>query len=282
MKRYLPYIFLLWLAAACSAEERPAPSRLVLEGWIESGGHPMVLLSETMPLREGTISQTDMLSGIAKYARVTVSDGEQTVVLTGGVDTRYFPPYVYTSPKMTGVPGKTYTVTAEYKDYRATAKTVIPEPVELDDIVSRPLQDTVYTLLCTFTDPPQKGNYYKAFTKTVGKDSRYQPSVLAMASDEVFEEHGEMMLWSTQRLLSPLYFPDIILGDEMWIKFCTMDEATFNFWSNYEVTLATNANAMYYFDADMKVNVQGALGYWAGYGATEYKVTVGEPGFTRK
>ena len=41
-----------------------------------------------------------------------------------------------------------------------------------------------------------------------------------------------------------------------------------------EVTLATNANAMYYFEADMGANVSGALGYWAGYGVNEYSFTI--------
>ena len=163
---------------------------------------------------------------------------------------------------------------AEYKDYKAFAETTIPEPVPLDTVYPRVMKDSIYTIICGFTDPPAEKNYYKVFTKTVGTDERYQPSTLAIASDEVFDGYAEIILWNTQRLMAPLYAPNIALGDEVWVKFCTMDEQTFNFWSNYEVTLATNANATYYFDTDMRVNVEGALGYWAGYGVHEYKVKV--------
>jgi len=262
--------------AGCQVQDDTAPqdTSLVVEGWIDSGGHPMVLLSETLPVRNGVIHTTDIISSIAKWAKVTVSDGDRSVILTGGPDTRYFPPYVFTSPEITGEPGKTYTLEVEYKDYKAFAETTIPQPVPIDTVYSRPLADSVYTLVCGFTDPPAKGNYYKVMTMTEGKDSRYMMSTIAMASDEVFDGYSEIVLWNTQRLDEPLYYPNMSPGEEVWVKLCTMDSRTFSFWSDYEVTVATNFNAMYYFDAAMEGGVKGALGYWAGYGVSEYKAVV--------
>lgn len=274
MKRSIHILLSLLLFLGCTAEEPPVKTYLVLEGWIDSGGHPMILLSETLPAGNRLIRRSEVIGNIAKWARVSVSDGDEEVILTGTLDNRYFPPYVYTSERITGVPGKTYTVDVKYKDYHATARTTIPEPVPLDTIYSSQLLDTLYRVMCGFTDPPEKGNYYKFFTMTEGVDERYQPSVMAMASDEVFEGYTEIPLWSTQRLLNPLYRPDMIKGNTVQIKFCTMDKGTFRFWENYEVTLATNANAMYYFEADMGANVEGALGYWAGYGVNEYTYTI--------
>ena len=272
--RKLLFLPALLLLLSCQGSKPPVKTHLVLEGWIDSDGHPMVLLSETMPVGDEEISLKDVLSNIAKWAKVSVSDGDKTVLLTGTVDPRYYPPYVYTTSEITGVPGKTYTVDVEYKDYHATASTTIPEPVPLDKLYCVPLLDTLYRVMCGFTDPPEPGNYYKVFTKTEGKDTRYQSSVMAMASDEVFEGYTEIYLWSTQRLMKYLYFPDICYGDELCVKFCTTDRSTFRYWENYEVTLATNANAMYYFDADLEANVHGALGYWAGYGVSEYKIKI--------
>ena len=274
MKRSIHILLSLLLFLGCTAEEPPVKTYLVLEGWIDSGGHPMILLSETLPAGNRLIRRNEVIGNIAKWARVSVSDGDEEVILTGTLDDRYFPPYVYTSERITGVPGKTYTVDVKYKDYHATARTTIPEPVPLDTIYSSQLLDTLYRVMCGFTDPPEKGNYYKFFTMTEGVDERYQPSVMAMASDEVFEGYTEIPLWSTQRLLNYLYLPDMAKGNTVHIKFCTMDKGTFRFWENYEVTLATNANAMYYFEADMGANVEGALGYWAGYGVNEYTYTI--------
>ena len=235
----------------------------------------MVMVSESIPVHNGEINASDILSSVAKWAKVTVSDGEQSVILTGSLDTRYYPPFVYTSPLITGEPGRTYTLEVEYKDFKATAETTIPEPVPIDTLYPRVLKDTVYTVVCGFTDPPAKGNYYKVMTKTVGKDERYMMSTVALASDEVIDGYSEIVLWNTQRL-DELYHPNISIGDELWVKLCTMDEKSFNFWSNYEVTLATNWNAMYYFDSDMSGGVKGALGYWVGYGVSEGKVKVEE------
>lgn len=277
MKKYLLSLLPLLVMAACTGVEPPLKTQLVLEGWIDSGGHPMVLLSETMGVAGESIRREDMIENIAKWAKVTVSDGETTEILTGTVDPRYFPPYVYTSSRITGEVGKTYTVEVEYKDYHATASTTIPEPVPLDTLYCKPLQDTLYRVMCGFTDPPEKGHCYKAFTRTVGKDLRYQPSVMAMATDEVFDGYAEIYLWSTQRLTNHLYFPDICEGDELFVKFCTMDRTTFRFWENYEIALASNVNSVYQFDSDMEANVHGALGYWAGYGVSEYHITVKAP-----
>ena len=274
MKRSILILLGLLLAFSCAQEEAPVKTYLVLEGWIDSGGHPMILLSETLPAGNRLIRRDEVIGNIAKWARVSISDGDEEVLLTGTLDTRYFPPYVYTTNRITGEPGKTYHVDVQYKDYHATAHTTIPEPVELDTIYCVPFVDTLYRVACGFTDPPEKGNYYKFFTMTEGEDERYQPSVLAMASDEVFDGYTEIYLWSTQRLMKKLYHPDMCYGDVVHVKFCTMDEGTFRFWENYEVTLATNANAMYYFEADMGANVEGALGYFAGYGVNEYTIEI--------
>ena len=117
-------IWFLLAAVACRKQETPAPV-LVVEGWIENGAAPVVMLSESIPVVDNQeISPSDMLERIAKWAKVTVSDGTRTEVLTGMTDPDYFPPYVFTSGRMKGEVGKTYTLTVEYKDYKATATTV--------------------------------------------------------------------------------------------------------------------------------------------------------------
>ena len=270
----LPILLLPGVTACESALPQPEPPHLILEGWIDSGGHPMVHLSESMPLREGKLSQEEMLQSIAKWAKVTVSDGETTEILTGQLDTDYFPPYVFTSSRITGVPGRTYSLRVEYKDYLATAETTIPEPLELDAVYPRAMGDSLYSVVCRFTDPPAPGNCYKVFACREGKDTQYLPATMTHASDEVFSGTAELVVFHLQGLLHFLYFPNISLGDTVWIKFCTMDRVQFDFWKNYELLLGSNANAIYSFESSLESNVRGAIGNWAGYGATEYKVEI--------
>lgn len=265
---------LLAALTGCSRQEMPVATRLTVQGWIENGGHPLVMVAETIPMDgEAHISQTAMMEHIAKWAKVSVSDGENTVILTGNADPDYFPPYVFTTARMTGEVGKTYTLTVEYKDYKARAVTTIPEPVPVERISMMQMSDSLFTLQVGFIDPPEKGNYYKVFTRTTGIDTHYHPSAMAQFSDEILDGYSEFRLFSVQRLLDLVDSPNYRLGEEVWIKMCTTDAATYNYWNNFELMLATNANATIWLDPDMQSNMEGALGYWAGYGVEqEYSV----------
>lgn len=277
MKKIFPVLFLV-LFAACSKQEETGSSYLVVEGWIESGDHPVVLVSESIGIAtDKKMASADMLDHIAKWAKVSVSDGEQTEILTGLVDTRYFPPYVYTSSKMTGEAGKTYTLTVEYKDYKVVASTSIPEPVPIDTVYVQSVTDDYASVRVGFTDPPQKGQYYKIFTKTENQDSHYHPSAMTNLSDESLDGYTEVFLYSTQRLMDSVDWPNIKIGDVLWIKLCTMDRKSFDYWNNFEIMLASNSFSMY-FESDLDSNLSGAQGYWAGYGVDrEVPFLVREP-----
>lgn len=257
---------MLLLAVSCNKGAPVGDSQLVVEGWIESGGHPVVLLSESIPIVvEKQMHSSDLVASLAKWAKVTVDDGQRAVTLTGVADNRYFPPYVFTSSKLTGEVGKTYNLHVEYKDYVADASTTIPQPVPLDTVFVASVTDSLCNVTCGFTDPVEKGNYYKFFTRTEGKDSHYHPSALAQMDDSRMDGYTEVFLYSTQRLMDLIDLPNIKEGDEMWVKLCTMDETGYRFWTAFETMLASNTFNMY-FGADMGANIRGGVGYWIGYG----------------
>ena len=112
MKPYCIYTLGLILMAcatltACMEEEdAELQTQLVVEGWIEDGGYPVVLLGETHAIDAG---MQNIENYIVRWGKVTISDGTDSVVLTGGYDNDFFPPYKYTTFKMTGQAGKTYT-----------------------------------------------------------------------------------------------------------------------------------------------------------------------------
>ena len=277
--RLLIPLTLLLLLFACKKQETPGTSQLVVEGWIESGGHPIVTVSESIGIVTGKeMYPKDLLDHLAKWAKVSVSDGENTVILTGMADSQYFPPYIYTSSRITGEVGKTYSLRVEYKDYVATATATIPEPVPLDTVYVKSVsRDSLCHVMCGFTDPAPKGNYYKVFTKTKDVDAHYHPSAMATYSDDQIEGYTEVFLYSTQRLLDYIDMPNIHTGDVMWIKLCTMDQVSFRYWDNFEIMLASNFMGTY-FENTLKANLTGGVGYWAGYGVDkEVKFTVTKP-----
>ena len=79
-----------------------------------------------------TISSLE--DNIIHWGKVTISDGEKEVILTGYYDEAYFPPYIYTTTEMKGRVGRSYTLTAEYDGLSASATTSIPQPVELESV----------------------------------------------------------------------------------------------------------------------------------------------------
>ena len=275
---HIVVIALLPLLLACSKTEEVGRSQLVVEGWIENGGNPVVMVSESIGIATGReMDSKGILDHIAKWAKVSISDGTRTEILTGIPDTEYFPPYIYTTSAITGEVGKTYTLKVEYKDYKVEASTKIPDPVPIDKVYVQAVTDTTASVRVCFTDPPQTGQFYKIFTKTEGKDSHYHPSAMTNISDESLNGYTEVFVYSTQRLMDYIDMPNIHTGDVLWIKLCSTDRKTFEYWNNFEIMLASNAFSMF-FENDLESNLDGALGYWAGYGVDkEGKFTVTDP-----
>ena len=277
MKKYA-HILLLLAMMACSKTEEVGRSQLVVEGWIENGQHPIVMVSESIGIATDREMDTKgILDHIAKWAKVSISDGTRTEILTGIPDPEYFPPYIFTTSNITGEVGKSYTLKVEYKDYKMEATTRIPDPVPIENVYVQSVTDTTASLRVCFTDPPQTGQYYKIFTRTEGKDSHYHPSALTNVSDESLDGYTEMFIYSTQRLMDFVDFPNIHVGDVLWIKLCTMDRPGYLYWNNFEIMLASNMLSMFY-ENDLESNMEGALGYWTGYGVDkEVKFTVTDP-----
>lgn len=278
MKKTIHIAALLAVLAACSKTEEVGRSQLVVEGWIENGDHPVVMVSESIGIAtDREMDAKGILDHIAKWAKVTVSDGATTEILTGIPDTEYFPPYIFTTSNITGEVGKTYTLKVEYKDYKVEATTRIPPPVPIDKIYVQSVTDTTASVRVGFTDPPEKGNYYKIFTKTEGKDAHYHPSALTNVSDDSLDGYSEVFVYSTQRLMDTIDWPNIHTGDVLWVKLCTMERSGYEFWNNFEITIASNALSTFY-ESDVESNMSGALGYWIGYGVDkEVQFTVTDP-----
>lgn len=272
MKKILYYILPL-LVLSCTAKEQPGETQLVVEGWIENGEHPVVMVSESIGVTTNApIDANAMVGHLAKWAKVSISDGEETVILTGMGTADLFPPYMFSSSKITGEVGKTYTLRVEYKDYVATAEATIPEPVPIDTLYIRTVADSLGTIMCGFTDPSDKENYYKIFTRTKDKDTRFHPSALAQTTDENLSGYSEMFVYSTQRLLEPIDMPNIREGDEVEVKLCTMTSELFDFWNRFEIFLTANmVDFRPVTDNTVHANMHGALGYWAGYGVHRQK-----------
>ena len=136
-KQFLYNIVLLLslLFAACDdGDIQPTPQQsLVVEGWIENGEFPIVIVTKTLPISDDYQNMDNLFDHLVRWAKVTISDGENSVVLSGRYDDTYYPPYVYTTSYMRGELGKTYSLTVEYEGQKLTAQTTIPNSLPVID-----------------------------------------------------------------------------------------------------------------------------------------------------
>ena len=269
MKKAL-LILLSVLLLSCRENALPsAPQRLVVEGWIENGAHPVVTVTRTMNVVIGEdLDAGDIAHNIIRRAKVTVNDGERDYPLEGKVDINVFPPYRYTTDALVGEVGKTYTLRVEFEDYVVTGETTIPAPVPIDRVYVREVVEGTGTLACAFTDPPEPGNCYKIFTKTRGKDGDYIPTAFGMVADkDLSTPQAEVFIYSSMRVMNLYILPNIGEGDVVSVKLRTLTPGSYDIWAAFERRSTGTALNLRPYETDAITNLQGGLGYWVGYGA---------------
>ena len=282
MKKIL-IAFALLLAAACTPSWQPeGEERLVVEGWIDAGGFPIVMVTTSVPTSTEYQSIDDQKNHLVRHAKVTFSDGATSVILTGMDNKRYFPPFIYTTSDLRGVAGKTYTLKVEYKGMTATASTTIPASVPLDSLWCVPSADDKgkYNIKARFSDPEASEDYYRLFVKVAGKDSSYVASYMGCMSDSDLLRPAEINVMrglSVDNESSWAWNPaSFEKGDEVMVKFCTMDRVSYEFWNSYERVVSLSVLPMFQATYNPAYNVTGGIGYWCGYGASKYAIRVGE------
>ena len=252
-----------------------AESELVLEGWIEEDGFPVVLLSTSVPVTTGSKDMESLQEHIVRWGKVVISDGDKEVVLTGGPDERFIPPYSYTTAKMRGQAGKTYTLKAEYKDRRITASTTIPQSKELEYLRTEQVSPGKYKIVAGMKDDSSGKDFYKFFVKREGKDSAYMSSFRGLVNDEVLTDGvNEVSVYngiSVRESDFDQYFEE---DDVVYVRFSTMDEASWIYWDGFEEIQSLSRNPFFPVSNAIRSNVTGVLGYWAGYGSTYYRLPI--------
>ena len=267
---------LLLLIASCQdgVELEQAPSALVVEGWIERGSFPVVQVSHTLPISTQTQQMKDMTDYIIKWAKVTVSDGEKEVILTGVYDEKYFPPYIYTTSNLRGVAGRTYTLTVDYRDYHASAVTTIPEHTPHCEYRIAPCadNDTLYEIYATLAEMDDtEGQYYQFFACTDAISRQYQPCPGASVEGAAYTASSEICLHRGQRWDTYPYNPYFSTSEHVSLKCALMDETSYLFWKNYTQNMALSRLMFAAPNSDLPTNIIGGYGYWCGYNAEKRK-----------
>lgn len=243
-------------------DSKTAP--LVVEGWIEDEAKPIVLITRAADLSV-TTGPIDEL--VQRWCRVTVSDGEESEILAMKINPNFVPPIIYTSARLKGKVGHTYTLTVETDKDTITAVTTIP-PVSRIDSLSISSVDTMFNVRLFANVKLELSQYYKIFTK-VNEETRYYSSFLGIFSiDEYNPNKGWNVARGIHQTYEGKYTPNYITGDTVYIKFCTMDSVAFAFWKSYERSVSLQTNFFFTSTKECEGNIIGGKGYWIGYGTS--------------
>jgi hypothetical protein len=291
MKKYYIYtIAAVLLFSSCEEEIKlelaGGAKKIVIEGNIENGKVAEVIVTRNSPLSQ----VIDFSSILINNAQVYVSDGVITDTLHLDTLLTTSIPFVYTGSKIKGKQGAMYQLTVIVDAETYTASTIIPSPISLDSVwwKAQPPSDTLGYAYGHLSDPKGLGNAYRWFAKRPIKTNvidgqivllnrRYLAPIGSTFNDKFIDGKSFDIFYNraydpTETLISENELPNernyYKKSDTVYIKFCTIDNETARFYTTYESAISSNGNP-FASPSSIMGNIQGgALGIWAGYGAS--------------
>ena len=294
---HFTFVFVALLLVGCEQEitvvvpnQEP---QIVVEGSIELGGPPVVLLSQSQdyfaPLDAASLGS--LYSGGAEVT-LTV-DGEPVAmdeICTGDLSPTEleaaaailgFPVEVlllsnvcaYTSFSVLGEAGRTYGIEAIFDGDTATALTKLNAPVPLDSLwFEIPGNvDSLGILHATFEDPDSLGNAYRWSSKRLGVDDGLIYSTISVVDDAFF--NGLAFEFTNFRPVTSEDFeedanPDEIgfykTGDTVVVRWDHIDRGVYDAISSMEEQVQSQGSP-FANPSDVATNVSGGLGLWVAY-----------------
>lgn len=234
----------------------------------------MVLLTTSA---SPTDEDKSLAGHLLRWAKVTISDGDTTVILTGGPNKDYFPPYVYYTNDMQGQVGKCYRIVATYKEMTVEAESEILPPTPIDSVHIEPSEgaDSLVSLTLFFTSPAVVPAYYHISTRIIGVDSCFYPSDLGSlmvtrpgASCEVPVYRGR------SRKKNANYSPQMPRGRTVLVRLERVPYASYLFWQGFNNAVLFGSSPLTGTPGSLTSNVKGGYGLWTGRGSSVVEVVI--------
>ena len=253
--------------------------KIVVEGWIEAGRNPIVILSWSAPFFS-EIDSASIRKLVLTSATVEISDGNRTEFLTLRPNTNYFPPYIYQGNRMIGEIGETYDLKVKYREHLLTAQTYIPQKTGIDtfDLQADKQTDTTAFINITFADRALEKNYYRILTKRLNKDVNFFTPLVSLFDDQFF--NGEQLhlkiYGGSANFKASEESLHYSVNDTVILKFCCINEESMNFWVSLNNELVNGNNPLSATNRKIVSNINGGLGIWEGIASSYYKIYIND------
>lgn len=283
-------LLLFLLLASCERDIQfdldSTEQKLVVEGTIEEGGEPVVILTRSFDYFSA-ITPALLTGSFVRGAQITISSGGRTVNLKEyeqrlgpGVSLFYYSTDTL-SPggRMKGTLNTSYDLRIETGGEVYTSTTTIPGYNKIiDSLYYRPAPRTEDSgrvqVMLRATDEPGLGHYVRYFTRRNSEpflpafNSTFDDAFIDGTSYEVQVDPGVDR--NAERDEEDGWF---YRGDTVTLKLSGIDRATYDFWRTMEYSYGSVGNP---FSSPVRVisNISnGALGYFGGY-APQYRTVV--------
>ena len=248
---------------------------IIIQAEISPDEYPFVIVTRSSGFFEAVDTNT-IVNMIVLNAKVSISDGSFTEVLSRAFDNSRLPPFLYKAKMLKGKVGGTYSLKVEVDGKTYTSVVTIPAPIKLDSLffkVNREPGDSLGLIHAHLKDPPGTGNYYRWFARRIKKDSIFLAPTRSVFDDRLVDGKGISFDFTRGRDPNSSAADDTTRerrffkkGDQIIVKFCTIPKAVYEFYKSYEMQITNNGNP-FAAPATIKSNIQGgAIGIWAAYG----------------
>ncbi len=284
LKKYFIHIVLLLLLSGCETnlnyEIHGYTQKIIVEGMIANGQYPTVYLSLNVPVWQQVDSAT-ILNNVIRTAKVTVSDGTKTEILTSSWDKTHFPPYVYKGTSIKGEEGKTYYLTVEYSGYTLHATTTLPQSTAIESIKTLPVEgeDSLRQMQVTFTIDPTRKNSYRIYTKKPN-DGFYTETPVLFNAEFSLSGAKTFTVSPMPKLTDPSYDEGTKFrqGDTVFVKLCTIDSVSTQFFKELTFFSSSTGVGNIYFVGEKtglpsNISTPG-FGIWYGNASKTYRYVV--------
>lgn len=231
-----------------------AEKKYVIEAVVtDEAGASKVLLTTTK-----NMSESNVFPGVSG-ATVTITDNAgSNTIFTETTTTG-----TYVAPSFTGASGKTYSLQVKVNGETFTAKSTMPQKINLDTIfISNEILfgETRKLVNLAYQDPPGKGQCYRYVQYINGKKSK---PIFANNDDYSDGKYVETKLWY---LVDEDENPEeeIKTGDTVMLDMLCIDNVVYKYW--YSVFQSATGNSQSASPANPVTNISGgALGYFSAH-----------------
>lgn len=281
MRRLLYILIPTLLLTACLKEEyvhNNFEEQLVVEGSIEQDGVAKVMLTLNMDFQE-EMSEESLSDKIVKYAVVCVTDldSNEKETLIGMIDKKYPTQYLYRGSRIVGRVGGRYRLDIEYSGRKWHATTTIPAPNDLYDIVTEPLYDSVFYRIKATIKPNAENLPYMIQCATAFTSDEapiyFPPALFGIINN--CEKEQRITINRPLDYTNVFEYSTLFLWQEdVYIRFCTMSQFGYDYWSVWENCTLNSLNPIFPVDEEPPTNISGgAAGIWMGYGVSYYRIS---------